>query len=89
MAKKFNLRLPLCCTAFLQVLAWIRTQGEITVAKYMSVPLDCSNQIKDYDLEFEKFYFVSMVSPLTISVEDLFSLILMTVGDQCVEILLL
>lgn len=36
--------------------------GELTVTKYMSLSLDCSIQIKDHEQEFEKFYFVSMVS---------------------------
>lgn len=45
-----------------QVLSWIRTHGEVTVTKYMNLSLDCGNLIKDHEQEFEKFYFVSMVS---------------------------
>lgn len=36
--------------------------GELAVTKYMNLSLDCRDQIKDHEQEFEKFYFVSMVS---------------------------
>lgn len=46
----------------LQVISWFRGDGEDTLNKFTEVPLECEAVIKDHEQEFEKFYFISMVS---------------------------
>lgn len=45
-----------------QLSAWIRDDGDATLAKFAKVPLDCGSRIKEHEQEFEKFFFVSKVS---------------------------
>lgn len=52
----------------LQVISWIRGDGEDTLNKFTEVPLECEAVIKDHEQEFEKFYFISMVSSVWLKV---------------------
>lgn len=54
--------MDLIVSAHFQVLSWIRTGGEDALGKYMELSLDCGDLIKEHEQEFEKFYFISMVS---------------------------
>lgn len=45
-----------------QVISWIREMGENSLSKFNDVSLEFENIIKDHEQEFEKFYFISMVS---------------------------
>lgn len=45
-----------------QITKWIQNDGESMLKKYTEVPLDSEQSIKDSENEFEKFYFISMVS---------------------------
>lgn len=40
----------------------MKNNGEDSLVKYMNVSLECADQMKDHEQEFEKFYFISMVS---------------------------
>lgn len=46
----------------MQVISWIRGDGEDTLNKFTAIPLECEAVIKDHEQEFEKFYFISIVS---------------------------
>lgn len=54
--------LPLILSYRLQVIAWIRGDGEDTLNKFTEIPVECEAVIKDHEQEFEKFYFISIVS---------------------------
>lgn len=38
------------------------TDGEQSIKKYSSIALDIESMVKENEMEFEKFYFISMVS---------------------------
>ena len=45
-----------------KVIEWIKTEGENSLTKYSALSLECGNTIRDEEQEFEKYYFISMVS---------------------------
>lgn len=45
-----------------KVIEWIKTEGENSLIKYCALSLECGNTIRDEEQEFEKYYFISMVS---------------------------
>lgn len=48
------------------------------LSKFIEVPLECESSIKDHEHDFEKFYFISMVSCILnlilLSLQDLISI---------------
>lgn len=49
-----------------KVIEWIKTEGENSLTKYSALSLECGNTIRDEEQEFEKYYFISMVSVLIV-----------------------
>jgi hypothetical protein len=47
---------------FTKVIEWIKTEGENALTKYSALSLECGITICDEEQEFEKYYFISMVS---------------------------
>jgi hypothetical protein len=47
---------------FRQEIKWIHSDGEIALTKYAELALECADVIRNEEQEFEKFYFISMVS---------------------------
>lgn len=45
-----------------KVIEWIKSEGEKSLTKYSALSLECGNTIRDEEQEFEKYYFISMVS---------------------------
>jgi hypothetical protein len=45
-----------------KVIEWIKSEGETSLAKYSALSLECGDTIRDEEQEFEKYYFISMVS---------------------------
>lgn len=43
-----------------QVITWIRNDGEQSLSKYNDLALECADNIREPEQEFEKFYFISM-----------------------------
>lgn len=45
-----------------QVIEWINSEGENSLKKYGALSLECGDTVRDEEQDFEKFYFISMVS---------------------------
>lgn len=45
-----------------QVIEWIKSDGEKALKKYGGLSLECGDTIRDEEQDFEKYYFISMVS---------------------------
>uniref|UniRef100_A0A336K1P8 CSON003678 protein n=1 Tax=Culicoides sonorensis TaxID=179676 RepID=A0A336K1P8_CULSO len=43
-----------------EVVTWIMTDGEQSIKKYSNIALDIESTVKENEVEFEKFYFISM-----------------------------
>lgn len=54
------------CIPHWQLITWIQADGENVLSKYIGIPLDDETVAKECENEFEKFYFVSMVSALPV-----------------------
>lgn len=54
--------LSLSLFALSQVIEWIKSEGENSLAKYGALSMECGDTIRDEEQDFEKYYFISMVS---------------------------
>jgi pleckstrin homology domain-containing family G member 4 len=45
-----------------QVIEWIKSEGENSLKRYGALSLECGDTVRDEEQDFEKFYFISMVS---------------------------
>lgn len=51
-------------TLLSKVIEWIKSEGETSLTKYGALSLECGDTIRDEEQDFEKYYFISMVSAL-------------------------
>jgi hypothetical protein len=59
----FSFSFSISCHFILKkVIEWINSEGENSLTKYGALSLECGNTIRDEEQEFEKYYFISMVS---------------------------
>lgn len=49
-------------TLLSKVIEWIKSEGETSLTKYGALSLECGDTIRDEEQDFEKYYFISMVS---------------------------
>lgn len=49
-------------TLLSKVIEWIKSEGETALTKYGALSLECGDTIRDQEQDFEKYYFISMVS---------------------------
>lgn len=54
-----------------KVIEWIKSEGENSLTKYSALSLECGNTIRDEEQEFEKYYFISMVSVVCFLIESI------------------